>query len=111
MQTTIFFVTLIFIAVIGAGSGGRDYGQFARPIKSKPSIINHNGAAYAQDVVCETTDRYIIACPPDHTCCRLVNGEYGCCPVPNAVCCSDGVNCCPSGYTCSVSTGECHKRS
>ena len=41
------------------------------------------------------------ACPDGSTCCELASGGYGCCPLPNAVCCSDGVHCCPNGYTCS----------
>ncbi|XP_071498989.1 uncharacterized protein [Diadema antillarum] len=46
-------------------------------------------------------------CPTGNTCCRLSTGQWGCCPLPNAVCCSDGLHCCPSGYTCVVSTGTC----
>ena len=40
-------------------------------------------------------------CPSGSTCCKLSSGEYGCCPLPKAVCCSDGVHCCPNGYSCS----------
>ncbi|KAJ7353893.1 hypothetical protein OS493_031600 [Desmophyllum pertusum] len=50
-------------------------------------------------------------CPSGNTCCKLASGEYGCCPRPNAVCCSDGVHCCPNGYTCDVSAGTCSKGS
>ncbi|KAF6017204.1 GRN [Bugula neritina] len=39
------------------------------------------------------------------------SGQWGCCPVLNAVCCSDHVHCCPSGYTCSTGTGQCIKGS
>ena len=39
-------------------------------------------------------------CPSGNTCCKLANEEWGCCPFPNAVCCSDKIHCCPSGYTC-----------
>ena len=45
------------------------------------------------------------ACPLDNTCCPLDSGDYGCCPLPNAVCCS-GEKCCPSGNTCN-SNGTC----
>ena len=48
-------------------------------------------------------------CPDGNTCCKLASGKYGCCPKPNAVCCSDHVHCCPSGYTCDVSAGTCTK--
>ena len=50
-------------------------------------------------------------CPDGNTCCKLSSGQYGCCPLPRAVCCSDGVHCCPSGYTCDVSAGTCSRRS
>ena len=48
-------------------------------------------------------------CPDGTTCCKLSSGEYGCCPLPNAVCCSDGVHCCPAGYTCDISAGTCQR--
>ena len=48
-------------------------------------------------------------CPDGNTCCKLSSGQWGCCPLPNAVCCSDGVHCCPEGYTCDVSAGTCTK--
>ncbi|KAJ8024785.1 Granulin [Holothuria leucospilota] len=50
-------------------------------------------------------------CPDGNTCCKLSSGQYGCCPIPNAVCCSDHLHCCPSGYTCDVSAGTCTKGS
>lgn len=50
-------------------------------------------------------------CPSDETCCKAQSGKYGCCPVPNAVCCSDHIHCCPSGYTCDVAEGSCIKSS
>jgi hypothetical protein len=49
-------------------------------------------------------------CPDGNTCCKLSSGEWGCCPLPNAVCCSDGEHCCPQGYTCDVSAGTCIKQ-
>ena len=48
-------------------------------------------------------------CPDGMTCCKLSSGQWGCCPLPKAVCCSDGVHCCPSGYTCDVEAGSCTK--
>ena len=50
-------------------------------------------------------------CNDGQTCCKLSSGVYGCCPIPNAVCCSDGKHCCPSGYTCDPSAGTCSKQS
>ena len=39
-------------------------------------------------------------CPDGHSCCQLTTGEQGCCPLPKAVCCFDGVHCCPHAYEC-----------
>ena len=36
-------------------------------------------------------------CPTGTTCCKLASGQWGCCPYPSAVCCSDGEHCCPEG--------------
>ena len=48
-------------------------------------------------------------CPDGSTCCKLSSGQYGCCPLPNAVCCSDYIHCCPHGYTCDTAAGTCNK--
>ena len=50
----------------------------------------------AQNVVCPDG----AECPSGNTCCLRAGGSYACCPVPNAICCSDMVHCCPSGYSC-----------
>ncbi|OWF51884.1 Granulin [Mizuhopecten yessoensis] len=46
-------------------------------------------------------------CPDDTTCCILASGRYGCCPYPEAVCCSDMKHCCRQGYTCDLTKGCC----
>ncbi|PVD30140.1 hypothetical protein C0Q70_09402 [Pomacea canaliculata] len=46
-------------------------------------------------------------CGDGQTCCQQKDGTWGCCPLPNAVCCTDGVHCCPQGTTCNLSTGQC----
>ncbi|KAJ8251807.1 hypothetical protein GJAV_G00225640 [Gymnothorax javanicus] len=46
-------------------------------------------------------------CPDDSTCCLLANGTYGCCPLKDAVCCSDHLHCCPSGTTCDLEHLTC----
>ena len=51
----------------------------------------------AKVVACNAT----AYCPDGNTCCRLPSGQWGCCPSPNAVCCSDRLHCCPHGYTCT----------
>ena len=48
-------------------------------------------------------------CPTGQTCCKIASGGYGCCPLPNATCCSDLTHCCPNGYKCDVSAGTCTK--
>eukprot|EP00731_Ephydatia_muelleri_P038882 Em0964g3a len=48
-------------------------------------------------------------CPTGQTCCKISSGGYGCCPLPNATCCSDETHCCPNGYKCDVSAGTCTK--
>uniref|UniRef100_A0A7M5V9F9 Granulins domain-containing protein n=2 Tax=Clytia hemisphaerica TaxID=252671 RepID=A0A7M5V9F9_9CNID len=57
-----------------------------------------------KDVVCPDGQS---ECPSGNTCCKLSSGEYGCCPLPKATCCSDGVHCCPNGYSCDG--GVCSK--
>ncbi|XP_052095593.1 neurogenic locus notch homolog protein 2-like isoform X12 [Mytilus californianus] len=63
-----------------------------------------------------TTDGNVICpdggseCKTGQTCCKLASGQYGCCPIPKAVCCTDGRHCCPEGTTCDVSSGKCNRR-
>ncbi|CAH8621691.1 unnamed protein product [Schistosoma bovis] len=46
-------------------------------------------------------------CPDSATCCKLSSGEYACCPIPNAICCTDDIHCCPSGTSCDYKTLSC----
>ncbi|XP_010352279.1 progranulin [Rhinopithecus roxellana] len=62
--------------------------------------------ALKRDVPCDN----VTSCPPSNTCCQLMSGEWGCCPIPEAVCCSDHQHCCPQGYTC-VAEGRCQRGS
>jgi len=39
-------------------------------------------------------------CPSQSTCCKLAGKGYGCCPMVEAMCCSDGIHCCPKHYKC-----------
>uniref|UniRef100_A0A4W6E481 Granulin a n=1 Tax=Lates calcarifer TaxID=8187 RepID=A0A4W6E481_LATCA len=48
-------------------------------------------------------------CPEHTSCCRLFTGEWGCCPLQNAVCCPDQEHCCPQGYTCNIASRSCQK--
>ncbi|XP_041029341.1 granulin b isoform X2 [Carcharodon carcharias] len=58
------------------------------------------------DVKCNDT----MSCPDGSTCCKQVSGDWGCCPIPQAVCCADHIHCCPNGYTCDVQQGLCEKQ-
>lgn len=46
-------------------------------------------------------------CPSGQTCCRLPNGNWGCCPHPEANCCKDGLHCCPRGTRCDTISSKC----
>nr|KAF6456284.1 granulin precursor [Rousettus aegyptiacus] len=61
--------------------------------------------AMESDVPCDN----VTSCPSSNTCCRLTSGEWGCCPIPEAVCCEDRQHCCPAGYTCNVKARTCEK--
>nr|XP_023646390.1 granulins-like [Paramormyrops kingsleyae] len=59
----------------------------------------------ASDVKCDTQS----SCPTGTTCCPLSTGQWGCCPLVQAVCCADHEHCCPQGYTCNMKSGTCDK--
>ncbi|XP_027373006.1 granulins isoform X3 [Bos indicus x Bos taurus] len=46
-------------------------------------------------------------CPDGSTCCKLPTGKYGCCPMPNAICCSDHLHCCPQNTVCDLTQSKC----
>ncbi|CAO4363289.1 unnamed protein product [Caenorhabditis nigoni] len=46
-------------------------------------------------------------CGDDETCCKLGDQMWGCCPMPQAVCCDDRTHCCPSGTTCDPQGARC----
>ncbi|XP_058626826.1 granulin a isoform X1 [Onychostoma macrolepis] len=50
-----------------------------------------------------------LSCSADSTCCHLSTGEWGCCPLPEAVCCPDQEHCCPKGYRCDLRRRSCIK--
>ncbi|GAB1608803.1 progranulin-like isoform X1 [Argonauta hians] len=54
--------------------------------------------------ICPDAQTY---CTTNTTCCLLADGEYGCCPYPNAVCCTDHLHCCPEHSTCDISSRTC----
>ncbi|XP_058508664.1 granulin a [Solea solea] len=48
-------------------------------------------------------------CPERSTCCRLFTGAWGCCPLQNAVCCTDKEHCCPQGFHCNIVSKSCQR--
>jgi len=49
-----------------------------------------------------------FSCDDTQTCCKLVDDEYGCCPLgPDAICCDDHEHCCPHDTECDVAGGTC----
>ncbi|XP_049323811.1 granulin a isoform X5 [Astyanax mexicanus] len=70
----------------------------SQPIKGKklPETKVYN-------VPCNDT----AACPDETTCCKDSEGEWKCCPLPQAVCCDDFIHCCPHGKKCNLAAGTC----
>ncbi|XP_043359236.1 progranulin isoform X1 [Dermochelys coriacea] len=58
-----------------------------------------------RDVQCDEQ----TSCPEGNTCCRLDTGSWGCCPLPEAVCCEDHLHCCPKGHACDPAGGSCQQ--
>ncbi|KAM5272781.1 progranulin [Ctenodactylus gundi] len=46
-------------------------------------------------------------CPDSSTCCIMLDGSWGCCPMPQASCCEDRVHCCPHGASCDLARTRC----
>ncbi|XP_042199102.1 progranulin isoform X3 [Callorhinchus milii] len=68
-----------------------------------PATVKDNEAL---SVMCDE----IASCPSGTTCCRKPSGYWGCCPMPEAVCCEDHIHCCPNGYTCETRTETCQQQ-
>ncbi|XP_021165930.2 granulin a isoform X3 [Fundulus heteroclitus] len=79
-------------------------GEVEIPWYTKLPAIS-GGRAADSSVGCDEDNQ----CPERTSCCRLFTGEWGCCPLQNAVCCSDKEHCCPQGYTCNVLSQSCQK--
>ncbi|KAK2165648.1 hypothetical protein LSH36_47g04018 [Paralvinella palmiformis] len=76
--------------------------EMNKPIRS----IDRNLPVGDNKVICPDHTSF---CPDQTTCCMLQSGQYGCCPLPNAVCCADHQHCCPTGYKCDVKKSTCLK--
>ncbi|XP_058859197.1 progranulin-like isoform X4 [Acipenser ruthenus] len=72
--------------------------------KRPPMKLLSAAGAHADKNMCDEH-----TCPKEMTCCEMGTGKWGCCPLPDAVCCQDGSHCCPSGYTCDVTQRYCQK--
>jgi hypothetical protein len=57
------------------------------------------GRVNGKDVVCPDGKSL---CQNGQTCCTNSTGEYNCCPLAHAVCCSDHIHCCVAGSRCQV---------
>ncbi|PFX28352.1 Granulin [Stylophora pistillata] len=106
-RSIIIFMILILcltciIIVVNAGTCTQGSSSIAM-FQKKPAKKRESAAS---NIVCPDGES---ECPDDTTCCKLSSGQYGCCPLPKAVCCSDGEHCCPNGYTCDISAGTCSK--
>ncbi|XP_068161301.1 granulin b [Antennarius striatus] len=60
--------------------------------------------AAPKDVLCPDK---AMSCPDETTCCLISTSMYGCCPMPDAVCCTDLIHCCPSGTKCDLTLSAC----
>nr|UVE15942.1 progranulin precursor L [Lethenteron reissneri] len=94
-------------------AGSCDQGQLSLPWSSRTpartrltALLSASAAARGGSVRCDSA----YACPDGTTCCQLPQGQWGCCPLPLAICCSDFVHCCPSGYTCDLAQASCIKK-
>ncbi|XP_017284938.1 progranulin [Kryptolebias marmoratus] len=84
-----------------------DDGLLSVPLAKKiPSIPRKDVQLQVKDVPCDPTH----ACPDGNTCCKNTADIWACCPLPEAVCCSDRIHCCPKGYTCT-GQGSCLQNS
>ncbi|KAJ7381619.1 hypothetical protein OS493_040095 [Desmophyllum pertusum] len=83
-----------------------------------PSWKRHESLWIADkySVPCENkSGKVVTMCPYNTTCCDdlVSNTGQGCCLVPKAVPCGDGMHCCPAGYECdpgcSIPKCSCRK--
>ena len=79
-----------------------------KTVKEKNNVVNKMTAFEVHSVICPGGE---FECPDGMTCCKMVSGQWGCCPMPRAVCCSDGLHCCPHGHTCDLKEGKCNAQS
>ncbi|RXN33151.1 granulins-like isoform X2 [Labeo rohita] len=86
-------------------AGSCDESSGSRPWLEKLPAFTTAGQRSPGNVNCDSTH----VCPDSNTCCKNIDGDWGCCPLPEAVCCTDGEHCCPANYKCDVSRVSCIK--
>ncbi|CAH8555015.1 unnamed protein product [Schistosoma turkestanicum] len=68
----------------------------------------HNPTLLFNRVRDHTCPDHQSVCTDEQTCCQLPDDRsWGCCPLPNAVCCADRLHCCPDGTTCDLEANTC----
>ncbi|CAF2034504.1 unnamed protein product [Rotaria magnacalcarata] len=92
-----FIKLILFVGILNKYSNGF-YNNFKYSLDSI--------SIKTKSIPCPDKQSY---CPDNETCCLLSSGQYGCCPLPDAVCCNDNLHCCPNGYTCDVEHSRCQK--
>ncbi|KAM7371567.1 hypothetical protein PAMP_008790 [Pampus punctatissimus] len=73
------------------------------PSEGEVPVSSVTKAAAGNDVPCDDT----VACPDNTTCCKTKEGDWACCPLPEAVCCEDFIHCCPKGKKCNLAAQTC----
>ncbi|XP_063074190.1 granulin b [Engraulis encrasicolus] len=85
--------------------------QDARVWVSQSAPVVESRATDEDEVIMDVKCDDKSTCAAGSTCCKLPTGDWGCCPLVKAVCCSDHEHCCPQGYTCKLESGTCVKPS
>ncbi|XP_058268606.1 granulin a [Hemibagrus wyckioides] len=80
---------------------------WAERFLSGDSDLNDAECCSDSDVPCDDT----VACADGQTCCKNEQGEWDCCPLPQAVCCEDKIHCCPHDTKCNLPAESCDKSS
>ncbi len=82
-------------------SGRCKKGDIFVPYFKKTKSLSSPSKVLEQPIVCKDNS----TCNPLSTCCKMTNGEYGCCKYFEAECCEN--HCCPKGLSCGGKFGEC----
>uniref|UniRef100_A0A673NDT5 Granulins domain-containing protein n=1 Tax=Sinocyclocheilus rhinocerous TaxID=307959 RepID=A0A673NDT5_9TELE len=86
-------------------AGSCDESSDSKPWLEKVPALPRAGQRSPGSVNCDSSH----VCPDSNTCCENTDGDWSCCPLPEAVCCTDGEHCCPANYKCDVTRVSCIK--